>query len=70
MATTINIKKGWVIKKEKGKDGETIVATKKFFTPHKNGYSAGSIEYSTSYRCNKKKDIDNIELEKEDIEDL
>lgn len=49
MTTTVKIKKGWVIKKEKTKDSETIVATKKFFTPHKNGYSAGSIEYSSSY---------------------
>ena len=50
MTTTVKIKKGWVVKKSKDKDGETIVATKKFFQPTKGGYAAGSIEYSASYR--------------------
>ena len=70
MGTTINIKKGWVVKKTKDKDGETIVATKKFFEPKKNGYSAGSIEYSASYHTTKgKKKTDEV-LEENIEEDL
>ena len=68
MRTTVNIKKGWVIKKQKDKDGETIVATKKFFKPIEGGYSAGSIEYTTSYKTNKNKKA--IDIEVEDEKDL
>lgn len=67
MRTTVNIKKGWVIKKTADKDGETIVATKKFFHPKDGGYSCGSIEYTRSYRNSKSGKESNIELEdKED----
>ena len=66
MGTTINIKKGWVIKKTKDKNGETIVATKKFFEPKSGGYSAGSIEYSASYR-NKNKEDNDVDLEDEEL---
>ena len=67
MKTTVNIKKGWVIKKTKDKDTETIVATKKFFEPKNGGYCAGSIEYSASYHTNKNKQDHNIELEDEEL---
>lgn len=66
MRTTVNIKKGWVIKKTKDKNTETIVATKKFFEPKDDGYCAGSIEYSTSYYTNKNKQDANIEVEEDD----
>lgn len=67
MTTTVKIKKGWVVKKTKDKDGESIVATKKFFEPKDNGYACGSIEYSASYHTNKNKKGTNIELEDSDL---
>ena len=53
MRTTVKVKKGWVIKKQKDKDGEVIIATKKFFQPQDGGYACGSIEYTASYHNNK-----------------
>jgi hypothetical protein len=67
MTTTVTIKKGWIVKKTKDKDGESIVATKKFFEPKDNGYSCGSIEYTASFKSNKNKKATNVELEDSDI---
>ena len=55
MTTTLKINKGWMVKKTKDKNSETIVAVKKIDKPTDDGYSRGYIKYSVSYYNNKSK---------------